>query len=150
MLRVVYEASPDLQPGEVAEINESRGLIRVRIAPGTTIQQCAEALNVASKSFLAECRWFQIWRGHILSADSPEGPLTATYVIDDNLDRRKVIEMRESRGLVQIHIASSATLDDFIRAMNPAAADFLAGGQWFQLWEGEIITMDSPPEARAA
>lgn len=150
MLSVVYEATPDLEFGETVEIRESRGQIRVRIARGTSIEQCAEALNAAIKEFLVDCGWFQIWRGRIISADSPEGGLTVKYVVDDRLDRRKLIEVRESCGLVQVRIAATATLDDFIRVINPACADFLAGGQWFQLWDGEIITMDSPPEARAA
>jgi CO/xanthine dehydrogenase FAD-binding subunit len=50
---------------------------------------------------------------------------------------------------VVVHVASLATASQFVDAMNPATERFLAGGQWFQLWQGEIITMDSP-EADAA
>lgn len=149
MLCVEYEASPDLAPGETVEIRETRGRLRVRVDRDAPIDQCAEALNDALKEFLADCGWFQIWRGRIISADSPESPLTVQYVVDPKLDWRKVIELRESCGLVQIHVASTATVTDFVSVINPAIEDFLAGGQWFQLWEGEIITMDSP-DARAA
>jgi hypothetical protein len=37
----------------------------------------------------------------------------------------------------------------FIGTLNRSIEEFLAGGQWFQLWHGEIVTMDSP-EANAA
>lgn len=149
MLCVEYEASRNLVPGEAVEIRESRGRLRVLMDRTAPIERCAETLNAALNEFLADCGWFQIWRGRIISADSPESPLTVRYVVDPRLTWRKVIEMRESCGLVQIHIAPTATVDAFARAINPALKDFLAGGQWFQLWEGEIITMDSP-DARAA
>jgi hypothetical protein len=101
------------------------------------------------KKFLARCSWFQIWRGRVISANSPESPLTVTYQGDDQMDLRQCVELRESCGLVVVHVASLATASQFVDAMNPATERFLAGGQWFQLWQGEIITMDSP-EADAA
>jgi len=150
MLHVAYEASLDLAPGETARICEYRGGLTVHIARGAPIEEWTEGLNAALKAFLAGCTWFQIWRGRIISAASPEGPLTVEYVIDHKLYRPKIIEVRESRGRVTVHVAATATVDDFVRVINPTTVDFLAGRQWFQLWEGEIITMDSPPDARAA
>ncbi|MFE2832267.1 hypothetical protein ACFXI6_14635 [Streptomyces mirabilis] len=149
MLRVVYEATRDLDSGRTVEIRESRGYISVKINPDVPADQYTEALNAALKVFLANCSWFQIWRGRIISANSPGSPLTVEYEVDDKIDRIRCVEVRESRGLVKVHVASSATTEEFVRALNPASERFLAGGQWFQLWHGEIVTMESP-DSRAA
>jgi hypothetical protein len=149
MLRVVYEATRNLNPGRTVEIRESRGYISVKINPDVPAEQYTAALNAALKAFLANCGWFQIWRGQIISADSPESPLTVEYEPDDKIDRVRCVEVRESCGLVKVHVSTSATTEEFVRALNPATERFLAGGQWFQLWHGEIITMDSP-DSRAA
>lgn len=149
MLRVVYEATRDLEPGRLVEVRESRGRIDVKIDRDAPAEQFTKALNAALTAFLANCGWFQIWRGRIISADSPESPLTVEYEVDDKIDRIRCIEIRESCGLVKVHVSSGATAEDFARALNPATEAFLAGGQWFQLWHGEIITMDSP-NSRAA
>jgi hypothetical protein len=149
MLRVVYGTTPYLRLGRPVEIRETRGHISVRIREGADADEYTAALNDALKTFLADCNWFQIWRGRIISANYPESPLTVTYQADDQIDLRRCVEVRESCGLVVVHVASLATADQFVDAMNPATEQFLAGGQWFQLWQGEIITMDSP-EADAA
>jgi hypothetical protein len=149
MLRVVYRTTLDLEPGRLVDLQESRGRIDVSIHEDAEAAAYTAALNAELKRFLANCCWFQIWRGQIISVNSPDSPLTVTYEVDDQIDLRKCVEIRERRGLVAVHVASAATADDFVRAMNPATERFLAGGQWFQLWQGEIITMD-PPEASAA
>ncbi len=149
MLRVVYEATPHLRLGKLVEITESRGRITVKVQESADVHQFTSALNSALERFLANCTWFQIWRGRIISTNSPDSPLTVTYLPDDRIDIRKCVEVRESCGLVQVHIYSAATAAQFVSVMNPATERFLAGGQWFQLWQGEIITMDSP-EASAA
>jgi hypothetical protein len=147
MLRVVYEATRDLDPGRIVEIRESRGHISVKINPDAPAEQYTEALNAALKAFLANCGWFQIWRGQIISADSPESPLTVEYEPDDKIDRIRCVEVRESCGLVKVHVSTSATTEEFVRALNRATERFLAGGQWFQLWHGQIVTMESPETA---
>lgn len=149
MLRVVYGTKPHLRLGKLVEIREARGCLSVDIQEDADVDEYTTALNSELERFLAGCNWFQIWRGRIISADSPESPLTVTYQADDQIDARKCVEVRESCGLVVVHVASSATVAQFTDAMNRATEAFLAGGQWFQLWQGEIITMDSP-EADAA
>ncbi|NUP35945.1 MAG: hypothetical protein HOY76_02715 [Streptomyces sp.] len=149
MLRVVYEATPHLRLGQLVDIQESRGRIDVRIHQDASVDEYTDALNDALRQFLANCSWFQIWRGRVISANSPESPLTVTYQADDQIDIRKCVEVRESRGLVVVHVAGEATAEQFVGAMNPATERFLAGGQWFQLWQGEIITMDSPGASAA-
>ncbi|WP_369167868.1 hypothetical protein AB5J49_08280 [Streptomyces sp. R28] len=152
MLRVVYEATPHLRLGQLVDIRETRGRICVKIQEDADVYAYTAALNAALVQFLANCSWFQIWRGRIISANSPESPLTVTYQPDPRIDLRKCVEVRESCGLVVVHVAGAATAADFVGAMNPATERFLAGGQWFQLWQGEIITMATPdsPEASAA
>lgn len=149
MLRVIYEATKDLDPGQLAEVRETRGRIIVKVDEDAPVERFTKALNAALDVFLANCNWFQIWRGRIISANSPERPLAVEYEPDDKIDRVRCVEVRESCGLVKVHVSSSATTEDFVRALNPATERFLAGGQWFQLWNGQIITMDSP-DSRAA
>lgn len=149
MLRVLYEPARDLEAGQIVEIRESRGLVNVRIDASASVGRYTEALNTALEDFLTECSWFQLWRGEILSANSPDSPLRVRYQMDDLIDAKKVIEVRESRGLVRVHVSHTADPETFAGVLNPATEAFLAGGQWFQLWEGEIVTMDSP-DSRAA
>ncbi|GAP46946.1 hypothetical protein [Streptomyces azureus] len=149
MLRVEYEATESLPPGQLVDITESRGRVDVKIRQDADAHEYTAALNVALKLFLADCNWFQIWRGRVISAHSPDSPLTVEYQVDDQIDRRKCVEVRESCGHVVVHVARSATVADFVNAINPSTEAFLAGGQWFQLWQGEIITMDSPGSAAA-
>lgn len=149
MLRCVYEATPHLRLGHLVEIEEARGLITIKVQRDASVEEYTTALNAALERFLANCSWFQIWRGRIISANSPGSPLTVAYQPDGHIDVHQCVEVRESCGLVQVHVSSRATAAQFVRAMNPSSERFLAGGQWFQLWQGEIITMDSP-EASAA
>lgn len=144
MLRVVYEATQDLDDGQTVDIRETRGRLLVKVREDADAEQYIQALNAALKELLAGCGWFQLWRGRIISADYPGRPLTVEFVPDAKVDPRKGIEIRESCGLVKIHVSRRATADRLVRALNPALVEFLAGGQWFQLWQGEIVTIDSP------
>jgi hypothetical protein len=143
MLRVVYEATPDLDDGQTVDIHEARGRVLVKVREDADVEEYIQALNAELKTFLAGCGWFQLWRGRIISADYPGRPLTVQFAPDAKVDPRKGIEIRESCGLVKIHVSHRATADRLVRALNPALVKFLAGGQWFQLYEGEIVTMDS-------
>lgn len=146
MLRVVYEAA-DHVLGQAVEIREKRGRVEVRIDKYATADEFVRALNPAIELFMTGCGWFQIWKGEIVSIASPGSPLRVEYEVDD-LGPGQIVEIRESRGLVGIHVARTATADEFVRALNPSIEEFLAGGQWFQLWKGEIVTMDSPANPR--
>jgi len=150
MLRVVYEHREDLAPGRDVDIIETRGRVDIRIRQDADVGDLIRALNSDLKEFVARCSWFQIWRGQIVSAASPENPLSVEYEADPAVDRRTCVQIRESRGMVRVHVYPHATTQEFVRAVNPAVERFLAGGQWFQLWEGEIVTMDSPPDSLAA
>lgn len=149
MLRVVYRTVEDLALGRLVEIEESRGRLDVLLRRGVDIDDITHALNDELKKFLAKCGWFQIWRGRIISVNSPESPLTVQYVTDPDVDWRTCIQVRESEGCVRVHVCPDASVDRFANVINLSTERFLAGGQWFQLWEGEIVTMDSPGSAAA-
>jgi hypothetical protein len=149
MLQIVYRATTEVDRGQVVTIDEARGQVTVNIHRDATADEAARALTSEVQKLLARCTWFQIWRGRVLCADS-DSSLAVKYEADDVVDRMKVVEIRESQGLVTFHIARSASAPMFALALTRALECFLAGGQWFQLWEGEIITMDSPTSGLAA
>ncbi|MFF5473403.1 hypothetical protein [Streptomyces achromogenes] len=144
MLRVVYEATHDLAPGHLVEIRETRARVTVKVRAGARADEYVPALNTALARFVGQCGWFQIWRGQVISVNSPDSPLTVQYEVDPNVDLRSCIQIREDRGIVRLHVCPAAPADLLVHVLNPAIAKFLSGGQWFQLWQGEIVTMDSP------
>lgn len=150
MLRVVYEATTDLAPGQLAEIKESRGRVTIKLREGISAGHYIPPLNAELKKFVGKCSWFQIWRGQIISADSPDSPLTVEYEADPEVDRIQGVQIREHKGVVRLHVCPDLTSEELARAVNPPIELFLAGGQWFQLWQGEIVTMDDSQGNAAA
>jgi hypothetical protein len=149
MLRVVYRATTDLAPNKLVEIAETRGQVTIKIRKGTRATEYLGPLNAALADFVGGCTWFQIWRGQIISANSPDSPLTIQYEADPDVDLLSCVQIREKRGIVRLHVCPEARAEHLVRAINPAIESFLAGGQWFQLWNGEIVTMQSPGSAAA-
>jgi hypothetical protein len=143
MLRVVYEAI-NLDPARPAAVQESRGRVDIALRRGATADEYIPPLNEEIKGLVGRCGWFQIWRGQIISPDSPGSPLTVRYEADGKVDRRVGVQIRERCGVVRFHVCPDLYAEDLVRVLNPAVERFLAGGQWFQLWQGEIVTMDSP------
>lgn len=152
MLRVVYEASHKLEAGQIVEIQETRGRVSIKLRAGIRAEEYIPSLNAALEAFVEQCSWFQVWRGEIISAASPDSPLTVQYEPDPTVPRVQGAQIREWRGAVRLHICPDLTADELALAVNKPIEVFLAGKQWFQLWKGEIVTMDSPdwPEASAA
>lgn len=150
MLQIVYEATTEVDREQVVEIYETRGHITLKIHQDASAEEAARALTREAAKVLARCTWFQIWRGRVICADSPDSSLAVHYEVDDLVDRMKVVEILETGGLVTFRIARSASAPVFALALTRALECFLAGGQWFQLWEGEIVTIDSPPDKLAA
>jgi hypothetical protein len=70
--------------------------------------------------------------------------LRVKYELVGDLGPDEIIEVRETRGFVRVLISRTATLQEFVSTMNPSVETLLDGGQWFQLWKGEIVTVDSP------
>ena len=150
MLSVVYEATADLAPRQMVEITEDRGRVRIKLRAGTIAEDYIPPLNAALTELLSECTWYQIWRGQIISADSPDSPLTAEYVADPKVDLRACVQIREDRGEVRLHVNPKVPTEMLVHFLNPAVAKLLSGGQWFQLWQGEIVTMDDDSWGSAA
>lgn len=148
MLRVVYEAVESLESGGLAHISEVRGGTRVCVVRGSEVEAYTHALNVAMQEFLDGAEWFQLWRDEVIARSDGTCSLNVVFSIHD-LDDGDYVEIQESKGLVDIRVERTASVDQFVKAANPAIQEFLDGGQWFQLWQGEIVDMDSP-EGRAA
>lgn len=142
MLRVVYEAADDLKPGQLVTIGEDRGIITVRIRRTADAFDYTRALTEELDKFLAGAEWYQLWKSTIVSPQSTDCPVRVVYVLDldGELDVDEFVEIKEHQGLVKIMVDPEATVDAFVAVLNPAIERFLSGGQWFQHWQGEIVT----------
>jgi hypothetical protein len=69
--------------------------------------------------------------------------LSVRYVLED-LHPDMPVEVTERRGRVLYKLSSGLFLPEGVAALNSATAQVLAGGQWFQLWRGDIVSMNSP------
>ncbi|MDQ0792063.1 hypothetical protein [Streptomyces sp. B1I3] len=145
MLHVVYTVA-DLDAGIISDWHEARGLLEIRVARSATPRQFTQSLNRTLDAVLASAHWYQMWRGEVVSIASPASPLRVRFQLSD-FTPAPLVEIRERKGLVAVHVSPVATADEFVHAINPALEELLAGGQWFQHWEGEIVTMDSPDAA---
>ncbi|MWA08844.1 hypothetical protein [Streptomyces sp. BA2] len=148
MLRVVYRAATDLANGKVSDWREDRGLVEISVARQAQPSEFIPSLNRTLSDFLSQAEWYQIWEGEVISASTPGSPLSCTFEVS-RLRPAPLLEIRELRGLVALHISPTATVERFVQVLNPAIEEFLAGGCWFQLWRGEIVTMDSPETVAA-
>jgi len=142
MLDVTYEAVDDLAPGCLATIDEGRGRLRVRLERNALLKDAIAQLNIEVDSLMRSARWFQLWKDEIVSRNSPDRPLRVEYRLECKEEDGAYIE--ERKGLVSVFVDPSLSIEQFAAAMNPSTECFLAGGQWFQLYGGEII--DNSPE----
>ncbi|MGW5431839.1 hypothetical protein ACWET9_32270 [Streptomyces sp. NPDC004059] len=150
MLRVEYETTNKLKPDSLVEIEETRGHLVFRLREGAVAEEFIPPLNAAIADFLSRGTWFQIWRGQVISCDSPDSPLQCQYEADPTVPLSSCVQIREDRGIVRLHVNPTVPAEFLVRVLNPAIEQFLAGGQWFQLWEGEIVTMDDSRGSAAA
>jgi hypothetical protein len=74
--------------------------------------------------------------------------LRAKYVLNNGLDHETPVVVRESRGMVRVELSPTEFSPAACAALNAATEQLLAGGQWFQIWHGEIVSMESPEDAR--
>jgi hypothetical protein len=68
--------------------------------------------------------------------------LSIRYALDD-LDPEMPVEVSERRGNIEYRLSRGLFVPEGVAALNSATAAVLAGGQWFQLWRGAIISMNS-------
>lgn len=147
MLRVTYQAA-DPGLGRLSDWREERGLVEIRVARGTEARQFIPSLNATLRDFMSKAQWYQLWDGEIISAASPENPMCVTFEVS-RLRPAPLVEIREHKGHVALHVSPTAKVEEIVQALNPSIEEFLAGGQWFQVWHGEIVTMESPGIAAA-
>lgn len=68
--------------------------------------------------------------------------LLVQYLLDD-LDPEMPVEVSERRGEVVYRLCRGLFMPEGVAALNAATTAVLAGGQWFQLWRGDIVSMNS-------
>jgi hypothetical protein len=142
MLDVTYEAVADLPAGRLAKIDEDRGRIRVRLDESAPLTDVVRQLNIEIAELMRSARWFQLWGDEIVCCDTPGRPLRIEYLLEKREAGGTYVE--ERKGLVSVYIDPVLTTSGFAASMNPTTEAFLDGGQWFQLYAGEII--DNSPE----
>ncbi|MFD4547191.1 hypothetical protein [Streptomyces sp. NPDC058466] len=143
MLDVAYEAVDDLAPGRLARIDEDRGRIRVRLDRNAPLADVVRQLNIEIDQLMASARWFQLWKDEIVSHNTPGRPLRIDYLLEKREDGGAYVE--ERKGLLTVYIDPALNTEAFAAAMNPVTRQHLDGGQWFQMYAGEII--DNSPES---
>lgn len=71
--------------------------------------------------------------------------LSVTYELKD-LPEDAPVRVLEGRGCVRFELSRGLFVPEGVAALNSATNMVLAGGQWFQLWRGEVVKFDSPQE----
>lgn len=74
MIRVEYVLADDLPAGMAIDIVEDRGHLVFRIRRDLTLEEAVTALNAGAAGVISGGRWFQEWKGDIVTAD-PEGAI---------------------------------------------------------------------------
>jgi hypothetical protein len=144
MLDVAYLAVDDLVPGRLAQIDEDRGQIRVRLDKNEPLDAVVAQLNIEIDDLMRSARWFQLWDDEIVSCNTPGRPLRIEYVLYPDVPPDVGVGVAEDKGIVRVYICPSLNVTEFAAWMNPATDQHLAAGHWFQLYGGEII--DNSPE----
>lgn len=70
--------------------------------------------------------------------------LDVRYVYGEDRNPTEPVAVKETRGSIQFELYRGLFLPEGIAALNSATRAILDGGQWFQLWRGEIVSMASP------
>jgi hypothetical protein len=145
MLHVAYEAVEDLPPGRLADIDEDRGRIRVRLDKTQPLADVVRQLNIETDRLMSTAHWFQLWDTEIIGRDTPGSPLRVEYILCPRIPPELGAGVAEDRGTVHVYICPAQDTERFAAVMNKATRDLLAGGQWFQLYAGEIIDNSHEP-----
>jgi hypothetical protein len=168
MLKTKFDLA-DLPEDAPILISESRGVVAAQLARAIFTPAATIGLLDAHTQFLDSGCWFQLWKGEIVSLSSPDDPkpqmyhpdpvaaaaiagatrhgkarLTVTYEKTD-LPAGQLATYSQSRGKVTFHLAPCCFVPEGptekgLSAFGAAGQALLDGGQWFQVWEGEIIT----------
>lgn len=71
MLSVTYELA-DLPEDAPVRVKEGRGWVNYELSRGLFVPEHAAALAAATNGIIAGGQWFQLWRGDVVSLNSPE------------------------------------------------------------------------------
>lgn len=69
--------------------------------------------------------------------------LSVTYVLADLPEDAPVV-VKEGRGRVKYELSRGLFVPEHAAALEAATNGIIAGGQWFQLWRGDVISLHSP------
>ena len=69
--------------------------------------------------------------------------LSVKYVLED-LPEDAPVRVKEGRGWIRFELSHGLFLPEGAVALTSAASRLVAGGQWFQLWRGDVVQFDSP------
>jgi hypothetical protein len=69
--------------------------------------------------------------------------LSVTFELAD-LPEDAPIRVQEGRGWINYELSRGLFVPEGVAALNSATSMVLAGGQWFQLWRGDVVSFDSP------
>ena len=78
--------------------------------------------------------------------------LSVSFTRTTDLDVDLPVRITESRGKIEFELAGGLFLPAGVAALQAGVTQLIAGGQWFQLWKGEIVSINSPrvPEVHRA
>ncbi|MFD9463535.1 hypothetical protein [Streptomyces sp. NPDC060027] len=70
--------------------------------------------------------------------------LDVAYEAVDDLPPGRLARIDEDRGRIRVRLDRSAPLPDVVRQLNIEIADLMASARWFQLWDDEIVSHNTP------
>ena len=70
--------------------------------------------------------------------------LRKVYVLDPELGRDVPIVARETRGQIVYHCSPYHFTEEAVMNLTLVEQKLLDGAHWFQLWDGEIVSIASP------
>ncbi|WP_333758474.1 hypothetical protein [Streptomyces sp. ISBFB 2968] len=70
--------------------------------------------------------------------------LDVTYEAVDDLPPGRLADIGEERGRVLVRLDRTAPLAEVVRELNIELDGLLRSSHWFQLWEDEIVSRDTP------
>lgn len=70
--------------------------------------------------------------------------IDASYEYSDDCTWEQPVITEERRGNLRFKLCRGLFRPQGVAGLNSAVHQLLAGGQWFQLWRGEIVSMHSP------
>jgi hypothetical protein len=62
-----------------------------------------------------------------------------------DLPKGMAADAREWEGAIVVRIARACTPEQLVPALNAIAKEILRGGQWFQIWNGKVVSMKTGP-----